>query len=490
MVLKLYNSLTNKLEEFIPVIPGKVRMYNCGPTVYSYQHIGNFRAFVFADLLRRVFKYKGFEVVQVMNITDVGHLTDDGDDGEDKLDVAARKEKKHPLEIARFYTEQFLADWNALRLQDIEFRPKATETITEIIELISVLLEKGHAYQASGNVYYDVTSFPNYGKLSGNSLDKLTKNRVAKDPNKKNANDFVLWFGESKYENHILKWDSPWGEGYPGWHMECSAMSAKFLTEAFADKKLSKTHFQTIDIHTGGEDNKFPHHECEIAQSEGVFDKQYVHYWLHPAFLQVEGGKMSKSAGTVYYVFDLIKEGFSWRAIRYLLLSAHYRQTLNFTKEGLQAASQSLARIDDTLKKLQAVRSEQPYSEQLGKAINVMKLVIEQELDNDLNISGALGALFEAIKIINKALDEGMVGDEQAKEILTTMMHLDGLFGFLPPELLDDDEVPAEVADLLSERATARNKKDWGTSDSLRDALKEKGYEVRDTPRGQELRKL
>jgi len=489
MVLKLYNSLTNALEEFIPVLEGKVRMYNCGPTVYSYQHIGNFRSFMFADLLRRVFKYKGYEITQVMNITDVGHLTDDGDDGEDKLDVAAKKEKKHPLEIAQFYTDAFLADWKTLRLEEIEFRPKATEMIAEIIMLIEQLLEKKHAYISEGNVYYDITSFPDYGKLSGNTLDKLTKNRVEKDPNKKNPQDFVLWFGNSKFENHILEWDSPWGKGYPGWHAECSVMSAKFLTDAFASGKLSAKHFETIDIHTGGEDNRFPHHECEIAQSEGAFGKKYVNYWLHPKHLQVEGGKMSKSKGNVYYVFDLIKEGFSWRAIRYLLLSSHYRQTLNFTKEGLTAATQAISRIDDTLKKLNTLRTEHEYSEQLAKAMNEMKLAIQQELDNDLNTSGAFGALFEGIKHINKSLDEGIVGEDQAKEILNTIMGLDDVFGFLPAEILDDEKISSDIADLLSERAAAREEKDWAKSDALRDQLKIKGYDVRDAPTGQELRK-
>lgn len=490
MSIKLYNSFSNKVEEFIPVIPGKVRMYHCGPTVYSFQHIGNYRAFVFADLLRRLFTFKGFDVTQVMNITDVGHLTDDGDDGEDKLEVAAKKEQKHPLEIAKFYTDAFLKDWETLNLLNPTFRPKATETVAEMIEMIKVLLDKGHAYISGGNIYYDVTSFDNYGSLSGNSLDKLTKNRVDADPNKRNPHDFVLWFSNSKFENHILQWDSPWGQGYPGWHMECSAMCAKHLSSAFDNGSFDSSLFQTVDIHTGGEDNKFPHHECEIAQSEGTFDKSYVKYWMHAAFLQVEGGKMSKSLGNVYLIPDLIKEGFSWRSIRYLLLSAHYRQTLNFTKDGLKAAQNSLDRIDEMLRKLDKVRLDIPYNEDLSTLVNEMLLVVERELSNDLNISGALGAMFEAIKAVNISLNENNISHHQSQEIINHFLRLDALFGFLPRSILDDVALNQDLVDLLEKRASARAQKDWAASDSLRDELKEKGILVKDTSNGQEWSKL
>lgn len=491
MSLKLYDSLTNKTKEFVPVIPNKVRMYHCGPTVYGFASIGNFRSFVFADLLRRFLEFKGFEVIQVMNITDVGHLTDDGDDGEDKLEVAAKKEKKHPLEIAKFYTDAFNHDWKTLNMLPPHFQPKATETVDEIIKMVEVLLEKGHAYVSGGNVYFDVTSFGSYGKLSGNSLDKLTKSRVDPDPNKRNPHDFVLWFNNSKFENHILKWDSPWGEGYPGWHMECSAMCAKYLTPAF-DKEgnLQTEKFETIDIHTGGEDNKFPHHECEIAQSEGTFDKQYVNYWIHPAFLQVEGKKMSKSLGNVYLVQDLIKEGFSWRAIRYLLISAHYRQTLNFTKDGLKAAQNSLDRIDEMLRKLNGIRNNLPYDEQVSLVVNEMLIFVEREMDNDLNVSGALGAMFESIKAINIGLQKETIGKNQAQEIILKFFELDSIFGFLPKEILDDVELEPEIVDLLEKRVKAREEKNWSKSDSIRDLLKEKGIIVKDTPQGQEWSKV
>ncbi|MGM5481502.1 MAG: cysteine--tRNA ligase [Nanobdellota archaeon] len=490
MALKLYNSLTNKLEEFKPVKKGHVRMYNCGPTVYGYASIGNFRSFIIADILRRFLEYKGNIVTQVMNITDVGHLTDDGDEGEDKLEVAAKKEKKHPLDIAKYYTEAFLKDWKTLNLKEPEFRPKATETVPEMVEMVKILLERGHAYEAGGNVYFDITTFKDYGKLSGNYLDKLTKSRVEQDPNKKNPHDFVLWFGNSKYKNHILKWESPWGEGYPGWHMECSAMSAKYLSEAFGNSSFDPDKFETIDIHTGGEDNKFPHHECEIAQTEGATGKKYVNYWIHPSHLLSEGEKMSKSLGNVYYIFELIKEGFTSRAIRYLLLSTQYRIKLNFTKEGLKAAEKSLSRIDSTLRKLDGIRAEIEYNEPLALAVNEMLLGIENELDNDLNVSGALGAVFETLKIINKSIDEGRVGKHQAREIIKKFFEADRIFAILDENIFDKEELPEEIAGLLERRSEARENKDFETSDKIRDELKEKGFVVKDTKDGQQVEKI
>lgn len=490
MTLRLYNSMSNKIEDFVPVITGKVRIYNCGPTVYSYQHIGNFRSFVQWDLLRRYLIHKGLEITQVMNITDVGHLTDDSDDGEDKLELAAKKEKKHPLEIADFYTKQFLEDWKTLNLQEPEFRPKATETIPEMISMVEQLLKDGFAYEAGGNIYFNISSFPDYGKLSGNALDKLSKQRVDPDPNKKSPHDFVLWFSNSKFENHILKWDSPWGEGYPGWHMECSAMSAKFLSEAFLDGKFHPEKFETIDIHTGGEDNKFPHHECEIAQTECSTKKTFSKYWLHSAFMMSEGTKMSKSLGNVYNVFDLVNEGFDPRAIRYILLATHYRMQMNFTKEGIKSAETALSRIDETLRKLDALKEEKPYSERLSTYVHGLFPGIEKELDNDLNISGALAALFEAVKEINKYLQENKIGKDQAKEIVEIIFKTDSIFGLFPKSILDKEDISEEIATILEERRLARENKDWVKSDELRDSLKEQGYEVKDTKEGQECRKV
>lgn len=488
MSLKFYNSLTNSLEEFKPVQEGRVTMYNCGPTVYSYAHIGNFRSYIFADMIRRYLEYKGYEVTQVVNITDVGHLTDDGDEGEDKLETAAKKEKKHPLEIAEFYTKQFLEDWQTLNMREPEFRPKATETIPEIIEMTKLLIDNGHAYESQGNIYFDISSFPDYGKLSGNKLDKLTQSRVDQDTAKRNKHDFVLWFNNSKFKNHILQWESPWGTGYPGWHMECSCMSAKFLTKAYENGSFNPDEFQTIDIHTGGEDNKFPHHECEIAQTQGATNKPYVHYWMHAKHLLSEGEKMSKSLGNVYQVFDLVKEGFKPRAIRYLLISGHYRLPLNFTKDGLHAASKSLERMDNLLIALYQINESKEFNEFVASLINELKLVVEKEMDNDLNVSGAFGALFEAIRELNKHL--GNIGAEQAQLIIEEFFKLDTIFGILDKLILDQELIPQEITDMVQEREIARSNKDWAISDELRDEIRAQGYEVKDTADGPVLKKL
>ncbi|MBN1274709.1 cysteine--tRNA ligase [Candidatus Woesearchaeota archaeon] len=480
MALKLYNSMTNRLEPFTPVHEGKVTMYNCGPTVYSYQHVGNFRSFVFADLLRRHLERKGFEVKQVVNITDVGHLTDDSDEGEDKMELAAKKERKHPLEIAEHYTNQFLEDWRSLNLQEPHARPKATEMIQEIIELVEVLLERGHAYEAGGNIYYDVTTFEDYGKLSGNTLDKLAGHRVEHDPNKRHQQDFVLWFRNSKFRNHILKWDSPWGEGYPGWHAECSVMSAKYLTPAFKTGRFKPEAFETIDIHTGGEDNKFPHHECEVAQTEGATDKKYVNYWLHPRHLIVEGEKMSKSIGNVYYVFSLVKEGYDPRAIRYVLMGTHFQQQLNFTKEGLGAARAALERLDDFLLRMHEADGEEDADEELRRATDAFG----KALDDNLNVSGALAAVFDLMREANKK----KLGKEAAKRVLEAMYSFDDVLGLkmrdVKPQTADE-----AVEDRIKEREAARQRKDWAEADRIRDELAAEGIELYDTPKGTKWRK-
>lgn len=487
MPLKLYNSKSKSVEEFRPLHPKKVTMYNCGPTVYSTAHIGNFRSFVVVDLLRRVLEHEGYEVTQVMNITDVGHLTDDGDEGEDKLEVAAKKEKVHPLDIAEKYTQQFLRDSKTLNLLEPHHRPKATETVSEMIAMVEVLLQRGHAYKSGENIYFDITSFEKYGDLSGNTLEKLSKHRVESDPNKRHPQDFVLWFGHSKYQNHILKWDSPWGEGYPGWHMECSAMAARYLTKAFDNDAFDPEKFETIDIHTGGEDNRFPHHECEIAQSEGVTGKAYVNLWLHVRHLMIEGEKMSKSLGNIYYVQQLIDEGFTQRAIRYALLSTHYRSPLNFTKQGLRAAQKTLDRIDQMLRSLDRIRAEKLYDEILAAAVNQSVIEIERHLADDLNISGAMGALMEAVHAVNKHYDS--IGNHQAKELLMQFFNLGDLFGFIDKSVLDVDDLPQAVVDMLQLRSEARMNKDWAESDRLREELKNHGILVSDTSYGQQWKR-
>ncbi|MGE0793101.1 MAG: cysteine--tRNA ligase [Candidatus Woesearchaeota archaeon] len=488
MVLKLYNSLSKEKQEFKSLIPNLVRMYNCGPTVYSYAHIGNFRAYIFADLLRRYLEFKGYEVKQIMNITDVGHLTDDSDEGEDKLELASKKENKHPLEIAKFYTDIFLNESKLLNIQEPFARPKATEYVQEMIQLIEVLLEKDFAYISNGNIYFNIEKFPEYGKLSGNNLDNLNKNRVEKDPNKKNQNDFVLWFANSKYKNHIQKWDSPWGEGYPGWHSECCVMSAKLLSDAFKDNKFQPELFQTLDIHTGGIDNKFPHHECEIAQVESATGKLFANFWLHNGWLLgTNGEKLSKSKGTLLTISNLIEEGFKPKSIRYLLLSTHYRQQLIFDRDNLKSASNSLERLNETLIKLNDLKEEREYNESIALQVNIMMKQFEEFMDDDLNISGALGVIFETIKTLNISMAENLIGKIQAQEIIKKFYKLDEVLGIIG-ELDNKIEITKEIEILLEKRRQARENKDWETSDKIRDELKAKGIEVRDSKEGQTIK--
>jgi cysteinyl-tRNA synthetase len=326
MTLHLHNTLARSKQEFAPVEPGRVRMYNCGPTVYGRAHIGNFRAFLFADVLRRWLELSGYDVRQVMNITDVGHVRDDDpDSADDKMDAAARRERQDPWQIAEKYTDLFLKDVDALGIRRAHHYPRATQHIAGMIAIIERLVASGHAYRVGGNVYYDVSRFPGYGRLSGNTAeDLLAGARIEVNEEKRDARDFALWKTDAR---HIMQWDSPWGRGFPGWHIECSAMSRALLGEG------------TLDIHTGGEDNVFPHHECEIAQSEGAFGVPFVRFWMHTRFLQVDGGKMSKSLGNLYSVDDIAARGYPPAALRFAMLRGHYRQVLNFTWETMEQSA-------------------------------------------------------------------------------------------------------------------------------------------------------
>src|SRR6185369_5362975 len=327
----LYNTLSKQKEEFTPLHAGKVGMYVCGPTVYSYIHIGNIRAYVFADTLRRLLEDAGYEVRMIKNITDVGHLTADdvaqGDTGEDKIEKKAKAEKKTPAEIADFYETYAFAAEKAMNIEPAHYTPRATAHVKQMIKLIEELIEKGHAYEKNGNVFFDVTTFKNYGKLSGNTLENLEVGaRLEEHPDKKNPWDFALWLRAPK--EHLMHWPSPWGEGYPGWHIECSAMSMEYLGDTF-------------DIHTGGEDNIFPHHEAEIAQSESVTDKPFVRYFLHTRHMLVNGEKMSKSKGNFFTLEDLLEKGFTQMDFRMALLGSHYRSQMNFSWEAMEQAKKN-----------------------------------------------------------------------------------------------------------------------------------------------------
>ena len=461
MAIRFYNTLKNFKEEFTPGEPGKVTMYNCGPTVYNFAHIGNFRAYVFADILRRYLEYRGYEVRQVMNITDVGHLTDDADEGEDKMVVAAGKEGKDPWEIAEFYSEAFYEDVDTLKIQRAAVYPKATDHVPQMISVVEKLIEAGHAYVSKDCVYYDVSTFPGYGRLSGNTLEALQAGaRVEVNPDKRNPYDFSLWVTD---DHHLMKWESPWGVGYPGWHIECSAMSMAHLGE-------------TVDIHTGGEDNIFPHHECEIAQSEGANDTPFVRYWMHTRHLLVDNQKMSKSKGNFYTLRDLIAKGYDADSIRYALLSTHYRQQLNFTLEGIDAAKQAIARLRDFVRGLDDASAAEDNPEAaplLDKAVQGF----ESAMDDDLNISLALAAVFDFVREANRL----ELSQDDAGRVKDALKRIDHVLGVIEEEemLLDD-----EIERLIQERIDARKERNFARSDEIRDLLKDQGIILEDTPQG------
>lgn len=469
-MLKLYNTLTKKKEIFKPLKKGIVAMYNCGLTVYDYAHIGNLRAFTFADILRRYLEYKGLKVKQVMNFTDVGHMFEDVDIGEDKMEAAAEKERKDPWSIAEFYIKVFLEDSKTMNFEEPMVRPKATDHIQEMIGLVQKLIRKGYAYIVNGSVYFDVAKFKDYGKLSGNTIEKLklgAGGRVEFNPDKKNQFDFALWINDPK---HIMNWKSPWCEkGYPGWHIECSVMAIKYLGK-------------TIDIHTGGVDNLFPHHENEIAQSEAATGKKFVNYWLHNEHLLVEGGKMAKSIGNFYTLRDLIAKGYDPKAVRYLLMSTHYRQQLNFTFEGLEAAKNALDRSVNFVRRLMDADGS-GCGEKIRALISEVQRRFEEAMDDDLNISIALAALFDFVREVNKLLDDNMLSKEEAEEVYKLMMGLDKVLGVIG-EIKQKENLPKEAEELIHRREEARKAKDWEAADKIREQLRSIGIIIEDTPQG------
>jgi cysteinyl-tRNA synthetase len=472
MPLNLYNTFSNKDEEFSPIEEGKVRMYTCGPTVYGRPHIGNYSSFLMADLLRRWLEVSGYEVTHVKNITDVGHLVADADEGEDKVEKQAQKEKVNPLDIAQKYTEQYLEDEKALNMLEPHHRPKATETIQEMISIIEKLVASEHAYETQDGVYFSVESFPEYGKLSGNLLENLSAGaRVKVKEEKKHPADFALWkkcVGVNA--DHILRWDSPWGAGFPGWHIECSAMSQKFLGEQ-------------IDIHTGGEDNIFPHHECEIAQSECSGPKPFVRYWVHRRRIDMGTEKMSKSLGNVLNISDIEEMGYSPLDLRYYFLSVHYRTQLKFTEKGLSDSHKArrkimewMSIIDNTVP-VSSATSNHMMNEQID--------TFKKAMNEDLNAPAALADVFAVMHFYyqNPEVDQTCLA--AYKKFIELVRQT---FGCFDPEQVQ--EAPAEVVALVAKREEARQNKDFEASDSLRDEIAALGYEVRDLPEGPKVTKI
>jgi len=478
--IKFFNTLTRREEDFAEVTgkkPGDtVLMYNCGPTVYSNAHIGNLSAYIMADLIRRFLEYKGYKVIQAKNITDVGHLVSDSDTGEDKMEVSARKEKKSPLEIARFYEGLYLADERKLHLREPEFRPRATETIEEMITIITDLVKKGFAYETSDGVYFDLEKYPDYGKLSGNTLESIRAGaRIDIDENKKNSADFALWkklVGENK--NHILKWPSPWGEGFPGWHIECSAM---------AEKHLGKI----IDIHTGGEDNIFPHHECEIAQTRcKTGEKLFSHFWMHKRHIQVEGEKMSKSKGNFYTLQDLEDKGINPLDFRLLILMAHYRSRTNFTFNGLNSAKEFRLKFINTMLVLQMMNFDEILdkerdNQELEYIVNT-EIKIDEALSADLNTPEMIAEMNKLFDHLDKVTKSGL-SKTSAKRYQELLKQLDEILAVLPESF----DIAEKVTEMLEKRKEARINKDFKASDEIRDEISREGYVVLDTAKGQVL---
>lgn len=467
-MLKVYNSLTREIEEFAPIEEGKVRMYTCGPTVYDYVTIGNWRTYTLGDLVYRTMGYLGYEAKYIMNITDVGHLTGDnlGDSsqGEDRLEKGAKREGKTAWEIAEFYTQDFLNGFNSLNLlQPLQFT-KATAHIAEQIDLVQKLEQKGLAYKISDGIYFDVTKFEsegnNYGELSNIGKEAKEGARVEPNPEKKDHRDFALWKFSPEGEERQMEWDSPWGKGFPGWHIECSAMAMKYLGEQF-------------DLHLGGEDLRATHHPNEIAQSEGATGhKPFVSYWMHGAFLKVDGGRMGKSLGNAYTLHDIEKKGFSPFHLRYFYLTAHYRSPLNFTWESLTAAKNAYENLVEKLKFLASHIEQGNPLPTVTDQVSIEKF--KAALENDLNIPEALAVMWEVLK-----LD---VGNEIK---LATVLEMDKVFGLgLETQLFNPHtvEIPAEAQKLIEERNQARAEKDWDKADALRAQLKDQfGIEVKDS---------
>ncbi len=468
-MLKLFNTLTRKLEDFKPLRDKKAGIYSCGPTVYDYPHIGNYRAYVFVDLLKRYLLFKGYKVKHIMNITDV----------DDKTIRNSQKEGIGLKEFTQRYEKAFFEDLKALNIVRADDYPRATDYIREMVNLTKCLLKNGMAYRGSdGSVYYAISKFKDYGRLANIEISKLktgASGRIRADEyGKETVQDFALWKAWTKDDGNVF-WEIELGKGRPGWHIECSAMSMN---------KLGKT----FDIHCGGIDLIFPHHQNEIAQSEGCTKKPFVKYWLHNEWLLVNGQKMSKSLGNFHTLRDIFAKGFPSVAVRYLLLSTHYRQQLNFTFKGIEAAKASVERLNELIRKLKDVKGSGGKTAAVKKEIAAASKSFESSMDDDLNISKALAAVFDLVKSLNPAIDSGEIGKKSAAEALDFLKRADSVIGVM--DFSEEGQLPQEISRLIEKREQLRKEKKFAEADKVRSLLREKGIQLDDTPEGARWKKI
>ena len=471
--MQIYNTLTHKKEEFVPNVSGKVAMYTCGPTVYHFAHIGNLRSYIMEDVLEKTLRYEGYDVKRVMNITDVGHLTSDGDTGDDKMLKGAKREHKTVMEIAKFYTDAFFEDCRKLNIKRPDVVMPATQCIDDFIKVISALMEKGYAYEAGGNIYFDTSKLDEYyvfHNFNEEDLEVGVREGVEEDTNKRNKADFVLWFTKSKFDSQELKWDSPWGVGYPGWHIECSCISMKNLGEY-------------LDIHCGGIDNIFPHHTNEIAQSEAYLGHKWCNYWFHVHHLNTSSGKMSKSKGEFLTVSLLEEKGYNPLVYRFFCLLSHYRKSLVFTYENLDNAKTAYEKLIARAAALVSADDKQAVNQ---KAFDEYKAKFKAALEDDLNTSNAITVIYDVLKAdTNPATKLALIED------FDKVLGLDiAANAKKTAEEKSSEDIPQEVMALVEERAAARKAKDFAKADELRDKISQMGYAIKETRQGTEITKI
>ncbi len=461
-MLKFYNTLIKKIEEFKPRDPNLVTLYCCGPTVYDYAHIGNFRTYTMTDLLVRTLRYLDYKVKYVMNVTDVGHLVSDSDTGEDKMEKGARREGRTAWDIAKFYTDAFLVDSKRLNLLEPDVRPKPTEHIAEQIAIVEKLLKNGFAYKIDDGIYFDTSKFPSYGQLTGQKLEELKEGaRVEPNPQKRNPTDFALWKFSPKNVKRDMEWESPWGMGFPGWHIECSAMSTKYLGDQ-------------LDIHTGGVDLIPVHHTNEIAQSEAVTGHvPFVRYWVHGQFVLVDGEKMAKSKGNFYRLADIEAKGFDPLALRYFYLTAHYRKPLNFTWEALEGAQNSLKELRSFVSRITSDVSRTILSEDKLKKVDAYRKKFNAAIADDLNMPQALAVAWEVVK-----------SNIPSQDKYDLIMDFDEVLGLGLSAVYEQEPIPDDVKALVAQHEKLRKEKKFKESDEVRKQIEGKGYLVEDTPQG------